>query len=118
MKSRRTIFVTAVALGALLAIGSEAADVKYQKPPKAVLDVFNAPPFPIAFPNSAGDTLLLATPVLYPPVADLAKPMLRLAGLRIDPTTNGEHHASYWSGLSLRKVGDGSETKIELPAGA
>ena len=119
MKTRRTIFVTAVALGALfLAIGSEAADVKYQKPPNAVLDVFNAPPFPVAFPNPTGDTLLLATPVLYPPIADLAKPMLRLAGLRIDPTTNGEHHASYWSGLSLRRVGDGSETKIELPAGA
>ncbi len=63
MKSRRIEFVTAVALGAiLLSIGSEAADVKYQKPPQAVLDVFNAPPFPSALPNPAGDTLLLGTP--------------------------------------------------------
>ncbi len=119
MKSRRRELVIAVALGAwLFAIGSEAADVKYQKPPKAVLDVFNAPAFPVAFPDPSGGTLLLATPVLYPPIADLAKPMLRLAGLRIDPTTNGEHHASYWSSLSLRKVADGSETKVELPTGA
>src|SRR5262249_42897941 len=119
MKIHRAVLLTAVAFGAsLYPVGSEAADVKYQKPPKAVLDVLNAPPFPVAFPNPAGDMLLLATPVPYPPIADLAKPMLRLAGLRIDPTTNGEHHASYWSGLSLRKVPGGSETKIELPAGA
>jgi dipeptidyl aminopeptidase/acylaminoacyl peptidase len=119
MKSRRTNFATAFALAAfLLAIRSEAADVKYQKPPKAVLDVFNAPQFPVAFPNPSGDTLLLATPVPYPPISDLAKPMLRLAGLRIDPTTNGEHHPLYWSGLLLKKVADGSETKVELPANA
>lgn len=119
MNSRRMKWMTAVALGAiLLSIGTQAADVEYQKPPKAVLDAFNAPPFPVAFPNPKGDTLLLATPVLYPSIADLAKPMLRLAGLRIDPTTNGEHHPSYWSGLLLKKIADGSETRIELPADA
>jgi dipeptidyl aminopeptidase/acylaminoacyl peptidase len=61
---------------------------------------------------------LLATPVPYPPIADLAKPMLRLAGLRIDPTTNGEHHAPYWTALSLKKVAGGSEKKITLPPNA
>ena len=99
----------------LLAIGSNAADIRYQKPPKAVLDVFNAPPFPVAVPNPSGDTLLLATPVPYPPIADLAKPMMRLAGLRIDPTTNGDHHAPFWTALSLKKIPDGSEKKITLP---
>src|SRR5260370_30364599 len=106
----------AVIAATLLAIGSNAADIRYQKPPKAVLDVFNAPPFPVAVPNPSGDTLLLATPVPYPPIADLAKPMLRLAGLRIDPTTNGDHHPPFWTALSLKKNPDGSEKKNTLPA--
>src|SRR5260370_23532558 len=93
----------AVIAATLLAIGSNAADIKYQKPPKAVLDVFNAPPFPVAVPNPSGDTLLLATPVPYPPIADLAKPMMRLAGLRIGPTTNGGHHAPLWAALSPKQ---------------
>jgi dipeptidyl aminopeptidase/acylaminoacyl peptidase len=94
------------------------AELTYQKPPKAVLDVLHAPVSPNAFPNPSGDTLLLATPVLYPPIADLAKPMLRIAGIRIDPSTNGEHHAPYFSALSLKKVTDDSEIKIELPSDA
>src|SRR5215831_19309783 len=119
MKVWRLPLYAGVVLGAiLLAIGSQADNVQYQRPPKPVLDVLNAPVFPYAFPNAAGNTLLLARPVPYPPISDLAAPMLRLAGLRIDPVTNGEHHASYWSAPSLRKIADGSEIKIDLPAGA
>src|SRR5262249_30958203 len=102
----------------LLAIGANAADIKYQKPPKAVLDVFNAPLFPVAFPSPPGDPCSPARRFPYPPIWDLAKPMLRLAGLRIDPTTNGEHHAPYWTALSLKKVADSSEKKIPLPPNA
>jgi dipeptidyl aminopeptidase/acylaminoacyl peptidase len=100
------------------ATGLQAAPIKYQKPPKAVLDVLNAPQFPSASPSPSGDTLLLAAPVLYPAISDLAKPMLRLAGLRIDPTTNGQHHAGYVSDLAFQRVADGSEKKILLPTGA
>src|SRR5258708_39672830 len=112
---RRGPALGSIIAASLLAIGSNGADIKYQKPPKAVLDVFNAPPFPVAVPNPSGDTLLLATPVPYPPIADLAKPMMRLAGLRIDPTTNGDHHAPFWAALSPKKIPDGSEKKNTLP---
>ncbi len=39
--------------------------------------------------NPAGDALALFTPLRYPPLADLAQPMLPLAGVRINPRTNG-----------------------------
>src|SRR5258708_36971799 len=108
---RRGPALGSIIAASLLAIGSNGADIKYQKPPKAILDVFNAPPFPVAVPNPSGDTLLLATPVPYPPIADLAKPMLRLAGLRIDPTTNGDHPAPLWLAPALKQVPDGSANK-------
>src|SRR5262245_47848029 len=76
MYSRRTDMFLAITLAAVFyVIQSEAADGRYQKPPRDVQDVFNAAPFPIAFPNPSGDTLLLAAPVLYPPIGELAKSM-------------------------------------------
>ena len=64
----------------------------YKKPPKEILDVLDAPVTPMAVVSPTWDTMLLAEPLRYPPIADLAQPMLRLAGLRINPATNGRHH--------------------------
>jgi hypothetical protein len=58
---------------------------------------------------------MIATPLRYPPVADLARPMLRLAGLRIDPATNGIHHAPARTSLAFERIADG---RVALPAGA
>jgi dipeptidyl aminopeptidase/acylaminoacyl peptidase len=90
----------------------------YRKPPQAVLDVLNAPVTPSASVSPTGDLMLLATGVRYPPISDLAQPMLRLAGLRINPNTNGPHRAPYFVALSLKRIGDGTETKVNLPAEA
>ncbi|MDQ1611476.1 MAG: hypothetical protein QOG00_1407 [Pyrinomonadaceae bacterium] len=101
----------------LLACGV-AAQQGYRKPPQAVLDVLNSPVTPSVSISPARDQMLLATGVRYPPISDLAQPMLRLAGYRINPNTNGRHLAPYFVALSLKRIGDGAETKVELPAGA
>lgn len=90
----------------------------YRKPPQAVLDVLSAPVTPSASLSPKRDLLLLATGVRYPPISDLAQPMLRLAGLRINPNTMGPHRATYYVALALKSVGDGAEVKVALPAGA
>ena len=61
---------------------------------------------------------LLVQGVRYPPITELAQPMLRLAGLRINPNTSGPHRDNYFVAMSLKKIADGSERKIDLPAGA
>ncbi len=88
----------------------------YQKPPKAVLDVLNALPIPTLSLSPTRTHALQATPVRYPPIAELAEPMLRLAGLRIDPKTNGLHTATFNSALAIRKIPEGTETKVVLPS--
>src|SRR5712692_10049135 len=90
-----------LALSYGLAAVAASAQSSYQKPPKAVIDVLNAPAPPLPFVSPAHDTLLLADPVRYPPVADLAQPMLRLAGVRINPRTNGVHGAPHLTGFTL-----------------
>src|SRR2546423_4417884 len=107
------------AAGLMLSFSTYAAAQQgYKKPPKEVVDILSAPVTPIALTSPARDNVLLATGFRYPPLADLAQPMLRLAGLRINPNTNGPHRSQYFVALSLKRIADGSETKIELPPGA
>ena len=90
----------------------------YKKPPKEVLDILSAPVTPTASISPSRDVMLLATGLRYPPIADLAQPMLRLAGLRINPRTNGPHRFQYSVALTLKRIADGTEIKLALPPGA
>jgi dipeptidyl aminopeptidase/acylaminoacyl peptidase len=90
----------------------------YKKPPKEVLDILNAPVTPAASISPTREHMLLLTGVRYPPLADLAQPMLRLAGLRINPASNSPHRFQYSVAMSIKKISDGAETRIELPPGA
>ena len=100
----------------LLAVAT--GDESYKKPPQPILDVLNAPETPRAFVSPSYTHVLLAEPLRYPPIADVAAPMLRIAGVRINPRNNGPHRAPLFTSLVLKRVDDGAETRIALPAGA
>ncbi len=87
----------------------------WKQPPREILEVLHAPELPQARLSPSGEMLALLTPRRYPPIADLAQPMLRLAGVRINPRTNGPHGETYWTELSLLRVADGDRRTIELP---
>ena len=106
------------ALVAFVAAPAAAQTGGYRKPPQAVLDVLDAPPPPVAFVSPARDRAIVATGTRYPPISDLAQPMLRLAGLRINPNTNAPHLLGYYVRLSLKRIDTGAETPIQLPPGA
>jgi dipeptidyl aminopeptidase/acylaminoacyl peptidase len=93
------------------------AQDKYQKPPKEVLDVLFAPAPPVAFVSPQGDEILIAEPVRYPPISELARPMLRIAGVRIDPANSGQHNPQRFLHLALVRVSDGRSKPIAFPAG-
>lgn len=90
----------------------------YQKPPKEVLDVLNAPATARAFVNPTHTDVLSGEPILYPSIADLSQPMLRLAGMRINPRTNGPHRSQLYAGMTLKRIDDGSEVRIDAGSGA
>src|SRR5215204_4808192 len=76
----------------------------YKKPPKEVLDILNAPVTPGASISPTRDNMLLTKALRYPPLADLAQPMLRLAGRRINPASNSPHRFQYSVGLTLKRI--------------
>lgn len=94
------------------------AQGSYQKPPKEVLDVLNAPAIPATLVSPTRDKIALFEPLRYPPISELAQPMLRLAGLRINPNSNSQHREPYFVKLTLKNISDGKETSVALPAGA
>ena len=66
----------------------------YLLPPKVIGDILDAPPPPTAELSPARDVVALLERTSMPSIADLAQPMLRLAGVRINPRTNAPHRSS------------------------
>lgn len=99
--------------GAFLFLAAAWGDEPYHKAPGDILKVLNAPPTPEAVVSPSGTTMVLAERILYPPIAELARPTLRIAGLRIDPENNGPHNAILYRSLTLQRL-DGTSKPIAL----
>jgi dipeptidyl aminopeptidase/acylaminoacyl peptidase len=107
-----------ICVSPVLVAQTEPAVFHYKQAPQPIHDILNAAPTPLVLVSPKADYLLVADRLQYPPIADLAQPMLRLAGLRINPVTNGRHHPSpHVVGLSLVEVASGKARKVTgLPA--
>ena len=112
--SRSFLILIALITFTLCALGQGS----YKQPPKEVMEVLNAPVIPQTVVSPTRDKILILTPLRNPTIAELAQPMLRIAGLRINPLNNGLHRQAYSVKLSLKDIGSGKETPISLPANA
>ncbi len=101
----------------LALVQAVAAQTDYRKPPQAILDILNAPATPTLSVSPSKTHAVLAEAVRYPPIAEIAQPMLRLAGLRINPRTNAPHTQVPARSRSfvLKKLADGSDIPLALP---
>ena len=106
----------------LLCAAAELAFAQYQLPPKDIVDILDAAPLPTASVSPTGQVVALLERVSMPPIAELAQPMHRLAGMRVNPRTNGPHHGQMLKAISLRTVADASagsgdvaEIEVTLP---
>jgi len=113
MLRKKILAAFALALAVVSAASRPArAETAYQKPPQKVLDVLLAPLPPIAVIDPTHHTMLLATMVRYPPIADLAEPMLRLAGSRVIPKTRRLQDEPYCNAYELVRLPGGSQRHI------
>ena len=87
----------------------------YQLPPQAIVDILDAAPPPTTDLSPAKDTLALIERASMPSLSELAQPVLRLAGRRINPRTNGPHRAQIARSITLKSIADGTERKVTLP---
>jgi dipeptidyl aminopeptidase/acylaminoacyl peptidase len=91
---------------------------KYLVPPPDVVAAFDAPPLPEALLSPSKKVMSLAYRKGQPSIAALSQPMLRLAGARVNPRTNGPHRTALIYAIKLQKLGGGAAMNVTVPANA
>jgi dipeptidyl aminopeptidase/acylaminoacyl peptidase len=94
---------------------SQPAASGYLLPPKAIVDILDAPPPPTVELSPTRDVLAVLERASMPTIAELSQPVLRIAGRRINPRTNGPHRAQVLRAITLKAIADGAERKVTLP---
>jgi dipeptidyl aminopeptidase/acylaminoacyl peptidase len=98
---------------------AEGDALEYQMPAQVLADIIDAPPTPGVYLSPDNEWLLLLERPGYPPISEVAQPELRLAGLRINPRSNGPSRGRNLSGLTFQRLKDGDEIPVTgLPAEA
>ncbi len=111
------LLVLAGSVPALVAQSGEQA-ARYQTPPQAIVDILDAEPLPAVTVSPARDVIALVSRRSMPPIGELAKPMLRLAGVRVNPANGGPHRPPPGTGITLRAIATGTERRTQVPADA
>ncbi|MGA9672253.1 MAG: prolyl oligopeptidase family serine peptidase [Terracidiphilus sp.] len=96
----------------------------YNQPPKYILDVMHAPSPAIPYVSPVKDSILLVSWQDYPPIARVATPFLRLAGVRVEPKNHSKHDTPGGYGITpcatnfeLVRVADSARIPVTLPQG-
>lgn len=110
MKVRNHLFLAAMFITASLAAQ---LDLNYQKPPKEILDLADAPLPPLLRINSSGENTFLIYRKQFKSIAELSEKELRLAGLRINPANNISSRERYYYQIEILDVASGETTPVK-----
>ncbi|WP_409020316.1 hypothetical protein [Brevundimonas vesicularis] len=91
----------------------------YQQPPAPIAQILDAKPTPGVSVSPDARHILLMDRTNLPSIAELAEPMLRLAGYRINPRNNGPaaSRMNWLTGLSFQSTDGGDARPVTgLPA--
>lgn len=90
----------------------------YRLPPPEIAAIVDTPPEPLlSFSPDRKTVLQLARPPANPPVSELARPELKLAGLRIDPESFSRSRMSYYTSITYAPFTDALTMPIPADAG-
>jgi dipeptidyl aminopeptidase/acylaminoacyl peptidase len=112
----RKILLTMVVAWSLLPVSGQ-NNCGYQLPPEAIVALVDAPQTPAVLLSPDKKTILLLNRPGLPSIADLSMPELRLAGIRFDPSTNGQSRGQGVNAISAMNAdGTGIRDLTGLPA--
>jgi dipeptidyl aminopeptidase/acylaminoacyl peptidase len=112
---KRTTTVLLLLMTAAFARAQDA--INYQVPPKVMADLLLAKPTPGVSINSKAEWMLLSERNAYPSVEELARPELRIAGLRIDPSNFSLSRQTFVNNFTLKNIKTGKTYNVQgLPA--
>ncbi|MEM7201458.1 MAG: prolyl oligopeptidase family serine peptidase [Planctomycetota bacterium] len=103
---------------ALILLSTLSAQGGYKTPPKPLVDAATAPPSPSVSVSPDRASLVLVEQESMPSIATMARPILRLAGRRIDPATHGPQRGARGTSLTLVSIADGTQRPVRVPGDA
>ncbi len=87
----------------------------WKQPPPEILAVLDAPPVPWVLLSPDTRWVVFVDHPALADLADVARPKLKLAGVRIDPRRDAHHQTIFGTGLRLRSRDLSDERVISLP---
>uniref|UniRef100_A0A2N9IQG8 Probable glutamyl endopeptidase, chloroplastic n=1 Tax=Fagus sylvatica TaxID=28930 RepID=A0A2N9IQG8_FAGSY len=78
--------------------------VGYRLPPPEIKDIVDAPPLPALSFSPHRDKILFLKRRALPPLAELARPEEKLAGIRIDGKCNTRSRMSFYTGIGIHQL--------------
>ena len=91
---------------------------KYELPPPSVVDIIAAKPAPSVSFSPDRKKMLLVHRNAMPAIEDVARRMLRLAGMRIDPVANSRFQTVFNTGITLQDLNGQQKVEIQVPNNA
>ncbi|MGM0582210.1 MAG: alpha/beta hydrolase family protein [Bacteroidota bacterium] len=88
-------------------------NLDYQKPPKEILELVDAPLAPSVLIDKKGENVVLLYRDPYKSIAELSEEELRLGGLRINPKTNIGSRTRYYNDIKTKKALKDKITDVE-----
>lgn len=89
---------------------------QYTQPPADVVKMVEAPPTPNVSISPAKDAMMLTNYNPNPGIATLARPFLKLAGLRIDPVLGSRQRITEFTAVEIQWLDGDKKINIQLPA--
>jgi len=88
-------------------------DIEYQEPPEPLKSLVMAPANPSVITNPSGEWSAILEQHSMPGINQLSQPELRIAGIRINPRTNGPSRSRFYSSISFINTNDQSVLEVK-----
>lgn len=90
----------------------------WKSPDEDIMKILHAPQLPRVSISPARTHMLLSDPIIYPSLSELASPMLKLAGTRVNPKNNYYHGRHGGTSPRILTINDGATVDLNIPEGA
>ena len=90
----------------------------WQSPDQDILDILYAPQLPSTSMSPSRKYLLMTDPIIYPSLSELAGPMLKLAGTRVNPKNNYYHGRHGGTSPRILTIDNGKTVTLNIPDNA
>lgn len=90
----------------------------YKLPAPELVEIFDESPTPAAVMSPDGKVMLLVEYQPYPSIGLIARPFLKLGGIRVDSVIGGRQRTAPITGISIVQVSGGSSLRVALPEGS